>query len=132
MLQRLPMAKNYRKWIAQSDSSSTKLYIFIVSMLHSKIKCYNVNKCYTSYKSVIYHFKPLYTKKCRLCVGDVGEDTIKYNVNYVWINIYLVEQIGDTPNFATEHKTNFPKLICDTFFNKMYRHKAAIKNTERI
>ena len=31
--------------------------------------------------------------KCRLCVGDIREDTKKYNINTVWINIYLVEHI---------------------------------------
>ena len=61
--------------------------------------------------------------KCRLCVGDIGEDTEKYNINNVWINIYLVEHIEDTPNFAVEDKAMFPKQICKACFNKMFRHK---------
>ena len=42
--------------------------------------------------------------KCCLCVGDIREDTEKYNLNNVWINIYLVEHITYTPNFAFEDK----------------------------
>ena len=65
--------------------------------------------------------------KCRLCVGDIREDTKKYNINNVWINFYLVEHIKDTPNFALEDKAIFPKQVCKVCFNKMYRHKAAIE-----
>ena len=42
--------------------------------------------------------------KCCLCVGDIGEDTEKYNINNVWINIYVVEHIKYTPNFDVEDK----------------------------
>ena len=72
------------------------------------------------------HSKEL-DNKCCLCVGDIGEDTEKYNINNVWINIYLVEHIKDTPNFAIEDKAVFPKQVCKACFNKMYRHKAAIE-----
>ena len=72
------------------------------------------------------HSEKLHTKCC-LFVGVIGKDTEKYNINNVWINIYLVEHIEDTLNFAVEDKAMFPKQVCKACFNKMYRHKAAIE-----
>ena len=64
-------------------------------------------------------------KKCRLCVGDLGDNTFKYSVSNVWINDYLIEELKDEkPNFDAEDKTQFPKFICKVCFNKMYHHKS--------
>ena len=56
------------------------------------------------------HSEELHTK-CGLCVGDIGEDTEKYNINCAWIYIFLVEHIEDTPNIAVEDK-HCLKIVC--------------------
>ena len=62
--------------------------------------------------------------KCRLCVGDIGEDTEKYNINNFWINIYLVEHIEDTPNFARRTELNYSGEKVTVALEKDFKHGA--------